>query len=799
MKCIIWGAFLSLFFFTNAYTQTPIDEANAAYRAGSTTSYTEGGDTYNYGDVPSGESGNDLVISSFEIDAETFEITRFADRINILRVDNVDIDTEKQLLFFEDAGSSGTTINLRPSFLNTMEEALLNEGINRGTDNVFANDGGTNTNNIERIDFIFEGGITVPSDPSTDGFTLLERGGNDDFKIAAITGLDANGDPDGFGEIISIDRTEDWGGTQWSFATEVLASDTPSDNLVRTASVGSQTINGVFVSYDVLGFSAGDEIFGYSIAGGDVSDTPSDWLDPAAKFPTTTDAGSDGAGGLDLIAGGSVSSSNTERSVTLKTGPCWRTLTSPVAGQTYQEFFEAFDTPGGNGLWTQGTTGARDENGDPNVLTLNGDGDDWIAVPDLTQPIPPGTGFLMSVFEDDDGINTTGSFNKTASFTGVQNSAGFTVELSTTPGTGSGTSGSGFSILGNPFKSDLDFNKLETDQITESIWIYDRNAASTTNGNQGGWVSYNASTNAGDITDGIISPFQGFVVQKTDPVSGTPSVTFPIASLSGDTGAPFFGKETSKPDFVRLELSGENLYNSMWLAFSNMGSFDENRGDAMQLMPFESEFATLSSRKNDDILMDIGHFPFLVGEEKIPVHANVTRPGNYTIRVTDTELSPGNVLYLIDLETNESVRIEKDIEYTFKKEGNSTSAKDSVNNCLATPQKAKVESNNRFIIASSQLQSTQINDLPDSYRLQQNYPNPFNPTTQITYELPQNSDVRLEVFDMNGRQVATLVNESVSAGTHTVNFDATNLSSGVYIYKLQAGSTVLSRKLTLIK
>ena len=88
---------------------------------------------------------------------------------------------------------------------------------------------------------------------------------------------------------------------------------------------------------------------------------------------------------------------------------------------------------------------------------------------------------------------------------------------------------------------------------------------------------------------------------------------------------------------------------------------------------------------------------------------------------------------------------------------------------------------------------------PGTVDLNQNCPNPFNPTTQITYELPQQSDVTLQVFDLTGRQVAILVNEQVNAGTHTANFDASNLSSGVYVYRLQAGSVVLSRKLTLIK
>ncbi|NBC02527.1 MAG: T9SS type A sorting domain-containing protein, partial [Bacteroidetes bacterium] len=90
-------------------------------------------------------------------------------------------------------------------------------------------------------------------------------------------------------------------------------------------------------------------------------------------------------------------------------------------------------------------------------------------------------------------------------------------------------------------------------------------------------------------------------------------------------------------------------------------------------------------------------------------------------------------------------------------------------------------------------------ETPSNFRLNQNYPNPFNPVTQISYELPQQSDVLLEVYDMTGRQIATLVNETVAAGSHQVSFDAGDLSSGVYLYRLTAGNQVFTRKLTVIK
>ncbi len=85
------------------------------------------------------------------------------------------------------------------------------------------------------------------------------------------------------------------------------------------------------------------------------------------------------------------------------------------------------------------------------------------------------------------------------------------------------------------------------------------------------------------------------------------------------------------------------------------------------------------------------------------------------------------------------------------------------------------------------------------FQLHQNYPNPFNPTTVISYQLPVTSHVTLKVFDMLGREVASLVNGRVSAGQHEVQFDASNLSSGLYIYRLQAGEFIETKKMMLIK
>ncbi|MDR9415812.1 MAG: CHRD domain-containing protein [Gracilimonas sp.] len=112
-----------------------------------------------------------------------------------------------------------------------------------------------------------------------------------------------------------------------------------------------------------------------------------------------------------------------------------------------------------------------------------------------------------------------------------------------------------------------------------------------------------------------------------------------------------------------------------------------------------------------------------------------------------------------------------------------------------TASEARTANLERGMVTSSE----EPNSTPTQFGLEQNYPNPFNPTTNITFTLNEGSEATLKVYNLLGQEVATIVDNRFSAGQHTVNFDANALSSGIYIYRLEAGNQTMTKRMTLIK
>ncbi len=111
----------------------------------------------------------------------------------------------------------------------------------------------------------------------------------------------------------------------------------------------------------------------------------------------------------------------------------------------------------------------------------------------------------------------------------------------------------------------------------------------------------------------------------------------------------------------------------------------------------------------------------------------------------------------------------------------------------------KVENGQPTSIKQVPVSSKPEPEIPEKITLHQNYPNPFNPSTTIRFDLKESAFTKLTVYDLLGRKVKELVNEVRPAGTNTIQFNASDLASGVYLYRLEAGSYILTKRLTLIK
>lgn len=112
---------------------------------------------------------------------------------------------------------------------------------------------------------------------------------------------------------------------------------------------------------------------------------------------------------------------------------------------------------------------------------------------------------------------------------------------------------------------------------------------------------------------------------------------------------------------------------------------------------------------------------------------------------------------------------------------------------------ADTSMNHKVKVIGSSAVEEQISGIPTEFNLSQNYPNPFNPSTSFTYSLKQSGDVQISIYDASGKEVKSLVNGFRSAGSYVVNFDARNLASGIYYYRIITNDFVQTNKMVLLK
>lgn len=472
-------------------------------------------------------------------------------------------------------------------------------------------------------------------------------------------------------------------------------------------------------------------------------------------------------------------------------GEGWRILTAPAANISYATLLDT--------LWTQGFTGADATNGASSVYLWDESTFSFSALSNGTAMPTPGSSFIAYVYEDDNNDGTGDGFPKMIRIDSTQNDGQVAPSLSYTD---NGTpANDGWNLIGNPYGTSIDWDApdgLSRSNLDASLYVWNHSAGS---GN-GAYQSWNGV--AGTLSNGKLAPLQGFWVKAN---AENPSISF--SALARSNGG-VFRKQKTVPQltFTLADSSGSSQTLVMFHEQALLGKDDY---DAYKLGSLNGESLALYSLLEDSSALEINALPLEFEETlEIPVAYSGSSELQFSLN-WDYKLLPEDWEFiLIDHIAETSIDLRKDSIYIFTQD--TSKAKRLVEEVLPpsppqlvpNPLKRKVTADKPHftmrVSKASAVSNEPENDLPSTVELQQNYPNPFNPSTTIAYGLPETGEVTLEVFDILGRKVATLLNgENKTAGRHTVNFNASNLASGMYIYRLRAGNVVKIKKLTLIK
>jgi hypothetical protein len=462
----------------------------------------------------------------------------------------------------------------------------------------------------------------------------------------------------------------------------------------------------------------------------------------------------------------------------------WRMITSPIINTPFADLL--------SNIYTQGFPGSDNPDATNSNVFIFFD-DYWFPL-DISWVTEPGYGFIVYVFEDDDNDGTPDSWPKTLQARGNAPDAAVPVSLSSRQ--------EGWHVVANPYPFPISWPQIVAgsglSNTYETIFVLDPNA----NNGAGGYRSNPGfETSGAMLHDGIIPPFQGFWIRVEGNQDG--QIIFDPAQEAAADGTLFSAPEA--PPHLVLSVEGEGLAGSAVLRFDP----DEEQQIAL---PQPLSQPAISFGFSGDELLAQRSLNMEPGEMRsLPLSFGAVAQGTYTFSAAGHEGWEEELeLVLIDNATGQEHPLRRSQDYSFDYEppakNRAVSLKpDAGGPVPPKPSFTKISENGRFSLRVTKGTTTHLpgQELPQAFRMEQNYPNPFNPETQIRYSLPEAADVQLEVFNLAGQRVGSLVSGRQPAGQHTAVFDASALASGVYLYRIratsQSGLFTQTLKMSLVK
>lgn len=450
----------------------------------------------------------------------------------------------------------------------------------------------------------------------------------------------------------------------------------------------------------------------------------------------------------------------------------WRLLSLPITNGNVTSVSD--NSP------VQGITSGTNASSDANFYLYTSSGA-WQEPTDVNTAWGDGLGFAMYFF--DTSTNGSSELPIIMDASGSEPSSDVAVSLN--------PAASGYTLVGNPFANNFNTNSLSatSSNISTNIALWD-DASS----------SYSMVDRS---TPTIIAPWQGFWVQTVNAQATT--LTFPTSGkTTTNMSGSYFSKTQKTTADIQFSLRSVASYDeAIKLSFRQDATFGNDHYDFGKLMPLSSTYALMAFNR-DGQLKSVESLPYQFDEiielSLEPIMQEVENELTFSWNGIESIPNEWSII-LHDNLTQKAINLRDYSEYSFFQhvQTNHKRSNQSLEISTVTVQSNQTESRFSLTISPSVSVSNEEDDEPISFDLGQNYPNPFNPSTQINYTIPQATHVVLEVVNSLGQTVATLVQESKRAGNHTVNFDASKLSSGVYFYTIKAGEFRSTKKMLLIK
>lgn len=448
------------------------------------------------------------------------------------------------------------------------------------------------------------------------------------------------------------------------------------------------------------------------------------------------------------------------------------TLGTPESTSGWRLIAAPFDGTLGDllaNVWTQGFPGAKAPSDQfaSNVFLWQESGErGWKVPTSMSQVVLSGIGVAVFIYEDDDPVTEgiQGGFPKALAMKGSPRFFNSSRNLSFTE-TGGGQDG--FHLVGNPFEIPIDWDAASGIAKTNLepyfyVWDadHDRYAIYSSDG---------ASVNGGVRQ---IAPYQGFWVRATAPAN------LNIGRAAVAETSPGLRKESeNKPVYLTFQINSGSRFEQTQLIFT-----DDPKSGIPQIPPMSDTYLLIHSLIEEAEIDVLYLENNRTSPESVKLEIRSTVSGLHTLTWSELPDLDGIVIILEDLHTGETYKLTETAEI-------------SILVTSGDPYRMRVH----FDGSSGTTAEDTLADLPVKTALHQNTPNPFNPSTIIRFDLVEAGAVRLVIYDILGREVATLVNEIMPAGFHTTRFDASNISSGVYLYRLELGNRIITRKMAVVK